>query len=65
MILGALLCVILGISRFLARYHLIVEGHSQVVAGASYADVNFWIPGYNLIVACWFAACVYRERHPY
>ncbi len=58
MILGALLCVILGISRFLARYHLIVEGHSQVVAGASYADVNFWIPGYNLIVACWFAAAL-------
>ena len=56
MVLGALLCVTLGISRFLARYHLVVDGHSKVVAGASYADVNFWLPGYDLIVACWFAA---------
>ncbi len=55
MVLGALLCVALGMSRFLARYHLVVAGHSQVVAGASYADVNFWIPGYDLMVACWFA----------
>src|SRR5208282_1330130 len=36
MILGALLCVAVGISRFLARYHLVVDGHSTVVAGASY-----------------------------
>ena len=56
MVLGALLCVAFGVSRFLARYHLVVDGHSKVVAGASYADVNFWIPGYDLIVACWFAA---------
>jgi uncharacterized membrane protein (UPF0182 family) len=45
-------------SRFLARYHLVVDGHSKVVAGASYADVNFWLPGYNLIVACLFAAAL-------
>ena len=56
MVLGALLCVALGVSRFLARYHLVVDGHSKVVAGASYADVNFWLPGYDLMVACWFAA---------
>ena len=56
MVLGALLCITLGLSRFLARYHLVVDGHSKVVAGASYADVNFWLPGYDLIVACWFAA---------
>jgi hypothetical protein len=56
MVLGALLCVALGTSRFLARYHLVVDGHSKVVAGASYADVNFWLPGYDLIVACWLAA---------
>ena len=55
-VLGALLCVILAVSRFLARYHLVVDGHSQVVAGASYADVNFWLPGYDIIVAGWFAA---------
>ena len=56
MVLGALLCGALGMSRFLARYHLVVDGHSKVVAGASYADVNFWLPGYDLIVACWVAA---------
>jgi len=56
MVLGTLLCVALGVSRFLARYHLVVDGHSKVVAGASYADVNFWLPGYDLMVACWFAA---------
>ena len=56
MVLGTLLCIALGASRFLARYHLVVDGHSKVVAGASYADVNFWLPGYDLMVACWFAA---------
>ena len=58
MVLGALLCVILGVSRFLARYYLVIDGHSKVVAGASYADVNFWLPGYDLIVACLFAAAL-------
>jgi uncharacterized protein len=58
MILGALLCLALAMSRFLARYHLVVDGHSQVVAGASYADVNFWLPGYDLIVACFLAAAL-------
>ena len=58
MVLGTLLCMALGASRFLARYHLVVEGHSKVVAGASYADVNFWLPGYDLLVACWFAGAV-------
>jgi hypothetical protein len=55
MVLGTLLCVAFAASRFLARYHLVVDGHSKVVAGAAYADVNFWLPGYDLIVACWFA----------
>jgi len=54
--LAALLCLALGISRLLARYHLVVAGHSKVVAGASYADINFWIPGYGLIVVCWWMA---------
>jgi uncharacterized protein len=54
--LGALLCVALGASRFLARYHLVVAGHSTVIAGASYADVNFWIPGYDVVVVCWAVA---------
>jgi uncharacterized protein len=55
-VLGALLCLALGASQFLARYHLVADGHSKVVAGASYADVNFWIPAYNLVVICWLAA---------
>jgi uncharacterized protein len=58
MVLGALLCLALAASRFLARYHLVVNGHSQVVAGASYADINFWIPGYDLVVVCWLAAAL-------
>ena len=56
MVLGALWCVTFGARQFLARYHLVVDGHSQVVAGASYADVNFWLPGYDVIIACLFAA---------
>jgi uncharacterized protein len=52
--LAALLCLALGISRLLARYQLVVAGHSKVVAGASFADVKFWIPGYDLIVVCWW-----------
>ena len=57
--LAALLCLALGISRLLARYHLVVAGHSKVVAGASFADVNFWIPAYDLVVVClWTAAAV-------
>ena len=71
MVLGALLCVALGASRFLGRYHLVIDGHSQVVAGGSYADVHFWIPAYNVIMVCWFAAafilmaaaCVTRIRN--
>jgi len=58
MVLGALLCLAFGASRFLARYHLVVDGHSKVVAGASYVDVNFWIPAYDLVVVC-------RRRSPY
>jgi uncharacterized membrane protein (UPF0182 family) len=54
--LAALLCLALGASRLLARYHLVVAGHSKVVAGASYADINFWIPGYDLVVVCWWTA---------
>jgi uncharacterized membrane protein (UPF0182 family) len=52
-ILGALLCLAFAASRFLARFHLVADGHSKVVAGASYVDVNFWIPAYDLVVVCW------------
>ena len=58
MVLGALLCLALAVSQFLARYHLVADGHSKVVAGASYADVNFWIPGYDIVVVCWLAAAL-------
>jgi uncharacterized protein len=58
MVLGALLCAAMGASQFLARYHLVTAGHSKVVAGASYADVNFWIPAYNLVVVCWLTAAL-------
>ena len=55
MMLAGLLCLALGASRLLARYHIVAAGHSTVVSGASYADVNFWIPAYNLMVVCWWA----------
>ena len=58
MMLGALLCLAMGASRLLAHYHLVVHGHSNVVAGASYVDVNFWIPGYDLVVVCWLAGAL-------
>jgi uncharacterized protein len=57
-VLGALQCLAFGASRFLARYHLVADGHSKVVAGASYVDVNFWIPAYDLVVVCWLATAL-------
>ena len=58
MMLAGLLCLALGASRLLARYHIVAAGHSTVVAGASFADVNFWIPAYNLMVVCWLATAL-------
>ena len=56
LVLGALLCFASGAARLLDRYHLVIDGHSQVVAGGSFADVNFWISAYNLVVTGWVAA---------
>ena len=56
LVLAGLFCVAMGAARFLGRYNLIIAGHSPVVAGGSYADVRFWIPAYELIMVCWFAA---------
>jgi uncharacterized membrane protein (UPF0182 family) len=56
LVLTALFCVAMGIARFLGRYHLIIDGHSTVVAGGAYADVHYWIPAYELIIVCWFTA---------
>ncbi|HLX15001.1 MAG TPA: UPF0182 family protein [Bradyrhizobium sp.] len=68
--LAALLCLASGVSRFLDRYYLVVDGHSQVVAGGSFADIHFWIPAYNLVTVAWIVAagilmagaCVIRFR---
>lgn len=44
LVLGMLFCALMGVGRFLGRYHLVIDGHSTVVAGGSYADVHFWVP---------------------
>jgi uncharacterized membrane protein (UPF0182 family) len=56
MVLAMLFCATMGAARFLGRYHLVINGHSTVVAGGSYVDVHFWIPAYDVIMVCWFAA---------
>jgi hypothetical protein len=54
--LGALFCLARGLARYLQRYHLIINGHSTVVAGASWADIHVSLPAYGVMVACWVAA---------
>jgi uncharacterized membrane protein (UPF0182 family) len=54
--LAVLFCLTMGVARLLGRYHLVIGGHSEVVAGGSYADVYFWIPAYTVIAGSWFAA---------
>jgi uncharacterized membrane protein (UPF0182 family) len=56
MALAALFCLGRALAVFLERYHLIIRGHSAVVAGASWIDINVWLPAYGLIIACWAAA---------
>ena len=46
-------------TRF-ARYHLVIGGHSAVVAGASFIDIHFWLPAYAVIIAGWVAAAIRR-----
>jgi uncharacterized protein len=58
MVLGILLCVSSGFARFLSRYHLIVDGHSSVVAGASWIDIHFWLPAYAAVIAGWIVAAI-------
>ena len=59
MALAALLCFLLALSQLLDRYDLVIDGHSKVLAGASYGDVHFWIPAYYLTIAAWLAlACL-------
>ena len=58
LMLAALFCLGCGTLRFLGRYRLIVEGHSTVVAGASWIDIHFWLPAYAVIVAAWVVAAI-------
>ncbi len=55
MALAALLCFLLAVNQLLDRYDLLIDGHSRVLAGASYGDVRFWIPAYNLTIVAWLA----------
>jgi len=59
LVLVGLFCIAMGMARFLGRYHLVIDGHSTVVAGGSYADIRFWVPAYELIMLCWFAAALF------
>jgi len=54
--LAMLFCLVSATGRALARYRLVIDGHSTVVAGASYVDVHFWIPAYDAIIVCWLSA---------
>ncbi len=58
MALAALFCLGRALATFLERYGLVIRGHSAVVAGASWIDINVWLPAYGVIIACWGAAAV-------
>ena len=58
LVLGALFCLGCAALRFLGRYHLIIDGHSTVVAGASWIDTHVWLPAYAVIIAAWIAAAI-------
>ncbi|HLI65366.1 MAG TPA: UPF0182 family protein [Caulobacteraceae bacterium] len=58
LLLAALFCLGCAILRFIARYHLVIDGHSGVVAGASWIDLHVWLPAYAVIITAWLAAAV-------
>ena len=58
LMLGALFCLGCAALRFLGRYHLVVGGHSTVVAGASWIDAHVWLPVYAVIIAAWIGAAI-------
>jgi len=58
MALAALFCLDRAVAAFLERYHLVIRGHSAVVAGASWIDTHVWLPAYAVIIACWVTAAV-------
>ncbi len=57
-ILAMLFCLVSAAARYLGRFHLAIDGHSRVVAGASYVDIHFWLPAYDVIIGCWLAAAL-------
>ncbi len=61
-VLALLFCLAAAAGRFLARYHLVINGHSSVVAGASFADIHVSLPAYAAIIITWLAAaCVFAS----
>lgn len=57
-ILAMLFCLVSAAARYLGRFHLAIDGHSRVVAGASYVDIHFWLPAYHAVIGCWLAAAI-------
>jgi uncharacterized protein len=58
MALGALFCLASAAARYFGRFHLVISGHSAVVAGASFVDIHYWLPAYVVVIAGWVAAAV-------
>ena len=58
LMLASLFCLGCAMLRFLGRYHLVIDGHSGVVAGASWIDTHLWLPAYAVIIAAWAAAAI-------
>jgi uncharacterized protein len=56
--LAVTLCLASAAGRVLGRYHLVIDGHSPVVAGAGYVDIRFWLPAYDTIIAGWLIAAL-------
>ncbi len=57
-VLAALFCLGCAVLRLLGRYHLVIDGHSGVVAGASWIDTHLWLPAYAGVIVAWTAAAV-------
>jgi len=55
-LLAMLFCLVAAAGRLLGKYHLVIDGHSPVVAGASYIDIHYWLPVYDVVIACWLVA---------
>ena len=58
LMLAALFCLGCAALRFLARFRLVIVGHSGVVAGASWIDSHLWAPAYLVIIAAWSTAAI-------